>query len=212
MPYIVGIVLGAGRSSRMGKPKLELALEGKPLGLYAFDAAVRSQFTHVLFVGSDESPPVWLENRNGETDGKWSYLYCPNAQEGFGESLKCGVKRAIEFGADAIMIILADQPFQTAYLFNSHLKLYQKTEPNYLASTYQSIPMPPIIFSKSMYPKLLALQGDAGARSLLKSESGLFNELYDSILAFDIDNESEYLTAKLLMQSRIRRREDKWTY
>ncbi|RDI45931.1 NTP transferase domain-containing protein [Falsibacillus pallidus] len=201
MLHIVGIVLGAGSSSRMGKPKLDLALEGRPLGQYAFDAAVRSQLTHVLFVGSGASPPVWMDHINAETEGKWSYLYCPTAHAGMAESIRCGVNKAIEFAADAVMIILADQPFQTNTLFNSLLKLYQKSGLYYLASTYHSTPMPPIIFSKSIFSKLLGLQGDIGARSLLKKENGLFEEFYDSHFAFDVDNEYEYLNAIHLMKS-----------
>jgi molybdenum cofactor cytidylyltransferase len=66
---------------------------------------------------------------------------------------------------------------------------------SFIASGYQGIPLPPILFSYPSFPFLAKLQGDEGARQLLRKKSlftGKVIEFKDAKNFYDIDTEEEY--------------------
>ncbi|MBP0726686.1 NTP transferase domain-containing protein [Bacillus sp. RG28] len=194
----IGIYLAAGESKRMGNDKRFLLLNEQPLGSIVFKNALLSKIDHLVVVTRISDSLEWLPSFvfSAPYSCKWSQIECAEASKGQGHSLKSGVKKAIEIGADAVIILLADQPFVTTEVINTLLNSYQN-EPNYFffAAANDILPMPPILFSKICFPYLLQLNGDQGLRTVIREKlfnSGKMIAFQDEMLFFDIDTVEDY--------------------
>jgi len=113
--------------------------------------------------------------------------------EGMGSSLRVGVKTLMTFApaAKAVVIALADQPDLPAAHITTLIKTQRATGRSIVASECDGIRGPPVLFTASHFPALLALQGDAGARSLLKSHAHEVAVVPLSV-ARDLDTPADY--------------------
>lgn len=189
-PRIVGIYLAAGKSSRMGCNKLELPFGNTFLGSLGLQAAIQSRLDWTIAVTRKGDRLHWLAPFSKKMG--WSCLRCPENAQGQSSSLKVGVRAAIEMEADAVLIMLADQPFITSKLLNQLIKAFAESPKcAYLARGKT----PPVLLSKSVFPDLLKLKGDLGARGLLAGkwkEDGMEIGGGDDVSAIDIDTAEEY--------------------
>lgn len=199
---IVGLVLAAGQSSRMGTKKLSLPAGAMPLGSHALHAALASQLDRVLVVTQQEDPLDWIDSALFADDvrSRWCHIPCADAARGQAHSLCCGLQAADQQQADAVLILLADQPFVTTELINELIRHYkqaqQERHPNsYIAACLHGKPRPPVLFSYQALPLLMQLEGDVGARRLLRSGSSLqgkWIECDDPRLFLDVDTREDY--------------------
>lgn len=196
---IHGIYLAAGQSTRMGANKLKLRLGDRSLGSSALHAAVNSNLDYVWVMMGDAGAD-WIDDSFYEEPirSKWSANYCPEASKGQAYSLRCGIEAAISMETAAVMIFLADQPLVTSEMINELVQRYDKESAyersiNYVASISDGLARPPIVFGQRMYPDLLRLQGDQGARYLIRQDiSGICIEFDDPDLFMDVDTEEDY--------------------
>ena len=192
---VVGIYLAAGNSERMGTNKLELPVGKMTLGSLALDTALKSLLEKVIVVVKETDDVHWISS-NIKSDDKIIIEKCTTAHEGKSESIKCGILRAQEEGADAAMVILADQPFITELILNELIECMKKTPTsNYVSASHNQLLIPPVLFSGAMFPELLNLTGDTGAKTLLEDDylaQGKELPCADSRLIFGIDTTEEY--------------------
>ncbi|PMC39153.1 xanthine dehydrogenase [Bacillus sp. UMB0899] len=190
---IVGIYLAAGHSSRMGTCKLSLPLAGYPLGTMALKEIVQSKINSLIIVTKDIQTS-WLRSVESllTSSVHWENIICLQAHLGQSYSLKIGIQRAIQIGADSVVIFLADQPFITSHMID-HLIQQSKKEKDFVAAFDGEHIKPPILFHQKAFPYLLSISGDQGARSLLKKGilKGL-NVLVDPAKLIDIDTKEHY--------------------
>lgn len=197
---IVGIYLAAGKSSRFGKNKLFVDVNGRPLGSIALYKAICSQLDAVVVVTSPNDNLHWIEARLlPYYKHRWYIASCNTPSDGQSSSIKCGLSRAEKLHADAVMTILADQPLITINMINTLILKYKQIKMkqiNFLASIQKGIFCPPIIFSQSMFPSLYKLKGDKGARHLIKQEitNGEGIAFHNPHLFFDVDTTEDYQT------------------
>lgn len=199
---IVGIYLAAGKSRRMGKNKLALAVGKMSLGSLALDTAIQSTLDTVCIVVNDNDELSWLPERM-KTHEKCKVISCPESEEGQSASLRCGIEYAMKVGASAIVIVLADQPFITIRMIDEIVAcLKEHPTSKYIATAYDGTMRPPILFTQDLFPVLLKIRGDTGAREVLRnaSVSGAGRQLpcHDPRLVFDVDDADDY--AALLSQ------------
>jgi molybdenum cofactor cytidylyltransferase len=195
---IVGIYLAAGKSSRMGTNKLHLPVGGDYLGSIAFRAALDSRLDVTIAVTRQGDLLPWLapfSKRNG-----WRQLECREAEEGQSASLKAGVRLAEALGAQGVVVLLADQPFVTMEMINQLIKesVHSQNIP-YFSFTQKGISKPPVLFTRSMFPALLELEGDQGARSLIRKGVGKKIVLEEDIYFLDVDTEEDYRTISKIL-------------
>ncbi|MGG4552102.1 nucleotidyltransferase family protein [Paenibacillus humicus] len=196
---IVGIYLAAGHSTRMGSDKLQLPLGPMKLGNYALAAALNSQLDYVVVIRNNAAGD-WMDDAlyRDPVRRKWSSIYCPEARLGQAHSLRCGVKAALALEAAAAMILLADQPLITDAMINeliAYFKTQQRANSSvgFTAASYEGLPRPPAIFARRMFPQLLELQGDRGARHLIRKEgTGIFLDFPIPDLFMDVDDAEDY--------------------
>ncbi len=154
------ILLAAGRSSRFGAAnKLEAEFLGKAVGLHVVTAFEDMQFLARVAVVDDCA--LDFAGRG------YTVLHNDAPEEGMARSVALGVEWAAEQGADAVVIALADMPRVTA----AHVhRLLDRAEGDdaVVASSDGVQARPPVVFGKGRFGYLQSLQGDAGARELVK--------------------------------------------
>ena len=115
-----------------------------------------------------------------------------NASEGIASSIRVGVKRAQELSAEGVVLMTCDQIAVTA----EHLRaLYAEPEAP-AGSRYAGKTGIPAWFPASGFGDLLQLQGDVGARDLLRDARCVPTEA----LSFDIDTEADVERARSLLE------------
>ncbi|RAP78271.1 nucleotidyltransferase family protein [Paenibacillus montanisoli] len=170
---IGSIYLAAGSSKRMGEAKLSMELaSGITVGSRALLELRHSGVRPIIVVVRPEDPLLWLYDRR-ERHGalpKYRIAPCRDAHAGVSRSIKRGVQALMAEDADAALIALADQPFVSASLLRRLISVYRDDPAaDFVACRYGEVVGPPVIFNKSLFPMLCALQGDSGAWQLLQS-------------------------------------------
>ncbi|MFM9897616.1 nucleotidyltransferase family protein [Sphingorhabdus sp.] len=153
------VVLAAGNARRFGSDKLMADLDGSPLGLRAAAQMAQLNAAAHIAVCQPEAPiaPHYL---------KLGYTLAENrhAERGLSGSLHLAVEAAAQTEAQALLILLADMPFvQTSHV----AALIAGCDGEILASSDGIQSMPPAIFPRAAWSRLLETEGDAGARHIL---------------------------------------------
>lgn len=104
-------------------------------------------------------------------DGRGFRTVCADAELGMSRSLQCGL-RAAEAGGrpDAVMVLLGDQPFVGKELISRLVHAFRTAEDgcDYCAALHRAVPRPPVLLARTMFDAVKGLDGDEGARSLLR--------------------------------------------
>ena len=159
------IILAAGASSRLGTPKQLLVYHQNTLLEHSIAAALLSvaqQVVVVLGAGAANVQP-------GIRDAKLVFIINEAWQEGMASSIRCGLNYLLEQSPtlQAVIFMVCDQPYISCELLDNLVTLQQQTGSAIVASQYAETKGIPALFSKALFPELLQLQGDAGARKLL---------------------------------------------
>jgi molybdenum cofactor cytidylyltransferase len=94
----------------------------------------------------------------------------PHWELGMSTSIRVGLEtlNTINPKAEAVVLMLCDQPFVSTQLLNQLVENYRTTERPIVASEYASILGVPALFHCDLFPKLIGLSGDLGARQVIK--------------------------------------------
>jgi molybdenum cofactor cytidylyltransferase len=191
---LIGIYLAAGKSCRMGRTKLNLPVGNQCLGSIAFRAAIESKLDTTIAVTRMGDSLQWLAPFSKKKG--WSCLECPEADRGQSASLKAGVRVANKMGAAGVVVLLADQPFVTNEMINRLVDEFQLSHNvSYISCSHKGILKPPVLFARHLFPMLMELTGDQGARAVIRGGmrgQGKQIEVTNDIHFFDIDTEEEY--------------------
>ena len=163
-PVVCACVLAAGTSTRFGETKLVRNLHGKPLvqhALLASQGACEGRVT--LVVGHDEAAVIAASS--GHSD---KVIVNCDHQQGIGTSISAGVRECRD-GADAILIVLADQPLVTAAHLSQLIDHWSGAADEIITSSFEGVVGPPILFPKKAFDALCELNGDTGAKKILSN-------------------------------------------
>ncbi len=179
---IVAVVLAAGESVRFGSPKQLLEFEGESLVGRAVQLAeqVCGDRT-VLVVGS-----AWKKVLAACGPQRGFFVRNDNFESGMAGSIACGVG-SVASVADAVLLIMADQPLITAEHLTSLIQAWSKSVDDIILSEYEGVQGPPVIFPAHCFDKLMKLEGDQGARALLSDPVHSVKGLAFDAASIDID-------------------------
>lgn len=186
MPETAVMILAAGVSRRLGRPKQQLIFENQTLLNRIIHTAISLQSGPVLVVHGDDtilSQDIAIEpvlNR------QW--------QEGMATSIHAGIN-ALDAKypmLETVIITVCDQPFITIELLREMIALQEQTSLPIIASVYGETIGTPVMFHKSVFKELLTLSGDKGARQLLKKDSDRVGLVNFPLGKIDIDTEEDY--------------------
>lgn len=115
-------------------------------------------------------------------------------KEGMASSIRYGIKKLLEIepGAEAVIIMVCDQPFVTVKLLNDLVEKYVETRKPIIASSYENSMGTPALFDRSMFAALQKLEGDVGAKRIMKENPGLLGVVNFPLGNIDIDTDSDY--------------------
>ena len=185
-----GIILAAGQSSRMpGSQKLLLDLDGVPMVRHVLEAASEG--------GCHQTVVVYAEDDvRRAIDGRAEMVYNPKAATGMASSLQAGL-RAMRPEIEAAMVLLGDQPLVGARTVATLLRAWRREGSRPAAAVAQGNDedgawAPPVILARHMWPQLMELKGDAGARQVLQGRPELIDIVPAPGRSDDIDTPDDY--------------------
>jgi molybdenum cofactor cytidylyltransferase len=167
MPRLCAVVLAAGSSQRFGSNKQAATLAGETLlgrTLKAVFGVLRD--CDVYLVLAENAPALDLTDQS-------ALHVVRNALAGTGiaSSIRAGVA-ALPVDAEAVMLLLADQPLIDEADLERLVACWRSSPGACVAAEYGGTVGVPAIFPRGMFAALLQLQGDRGARSLLRGTAG----------------------------------------
>ncbi len=162
MMPVAAIVLAAGGSSRMGRPKQLLPFRGRSLVRHAAETALDAGCDPVIVVVGAAAERVTAEL----TGLPVTVVVNPDWADGPGTSVRAGIVAAPE-SAEVALFLLADQPFIDAASLRSLLDAHTASGLPMAASGYAGSIGVPAVFARQCFPALLALDPAAGAKQVL---------------------------------------------
>lgn len=175
-------VLAAGASRRFGSTKQLADAGGMPLVRRALDTAGQVFGDRVtLVLGHD-----WQAIYEACSPTQGFLVINEQHAEGLGTSIARAV-RAVRHAADAIVILLADQPLITATHLGAICSAWSGKANEVVATGHSGILAPPALFAPAAYDALTALRGDRGARRLFADERFTLRTVACEAAAVDID-------------------------
>ena len=158
---LAAIILAAGESKRMGMAKLTLKYKAETLLDLAIKKAMNVAELSYCVIGARQEYLTIAQKY------KLKIIQNPDWQEGIASSLRAAI-RALPDSVDAILVILPDQPFVEVSHLKKLIEKYEKSDSLLVYSKYQGALGVPAIISRELFPNLLQLSGDKGARALTK--------------------------------------------
>lgn len=160
---IAALVLAAGASTRLGQPKQLVQLAGKTLLERACETAlsIDNQAVVVVLGAHCEAIKPAIEHLSVQTHVN------ENWQAGMGSTIACGMAQ-LPHDADAVLLLLCDQPFVTHDLLEELVEKWQENPDHVIASAYGGSFGPPAVFGKLYFAELAALNGQQGAKKLME--------------------------------------------
>jgi molybdenum cofactor cytidylyltransferase len=183
---VAGIILAAGSSRRLGQPKQMVLIGGETLLQRAIRVANQAGLEPVLVVISEHQAHQFSATGEEICEALINF----EAADGMASSIRVGVAKAIEIGSAGVVVMACDQPAVTA----EHLQKLLADGEEVVASGYAGRRGVPAYFPASAFDDLMKLQGDAGARNLLRTARCV--ELANGEL--DVDTPEELAKAQAL--------------
>jgi molybdenum cofactor cytidylyltransferase len=161
---IAALVLGAGRSSRMGGPnKLLAEINGKPLIRIVVEQALASHARPVVVVTGHQRERVEAALSGLAV----KFAHNPHFAEGLGSSLKAGIA-ALPADVDGAIVCLGDMPQIDAALIDRLTAAIDPDKGALIAvPTIDGKRGNPVVWSRRFFPDLMTVEGDVGARHLI---------------------------------------------
>ncbi|MBP1745156.1 MAG: hypothetical protein H6Q58_2134 [Firmicutes bacterium] len=184
---INAIIMASGFSRRMGRNKLLLLYNGKPLIDHVMDHVIGSGLSSVFLVSGNEDVLERGSLRNVST------IYNAKADAGQSESVKAGILNSPD--CDAYMFFSGDQPLLDEETIRLLTESFSENPGLIIVPVFEGRKGAPVIFPKRFREELLALTGDTGGREIIRNHPGsvLLVEVRNSSMLLDIDTKEEYM-------------------
>jgi molybdenum cofactor cytidylyltransferase len=161
---IAGIVLAAGASTRMGRPKMLLPLAGGTLLSVVVRALLDGGLSQVVVVLGPEADVVRRDAVLPD-DGRLRVVVNLEWREGMASSLRRGLS---ECGlAEAALVTLGDQPGITAERVRRILAAWRPGA-SLVVPVHEGRSGHPVLIGRPLWAELQGLRGDVGAREVVK--------------------------------------------
>jgi len=198
---IAGIILAAGMSHRLGRPKQILKIGDAYIINRVVDAALKSDLDNVTLVLGpcrDEIRAILGERLNAP---HLRLVHNPDYRRGQSRSLHHGV-RAVRSGFPACMFILADQPLLDSATINLLIERFYQSDRGICVPRCHGQRKNPTLFSSRYYNRLLSISGDTGARGIITSqaEDVQFVDVERPDIFLDVDTPEDLVRVETLFQ------------
>ncbi len=185
--HITIIILAAGSSSRLGRPKQLLELNGNTLLQKSIKTALNVSKNVIVVLGANEKlirPTI--------IDFPIKIVLNENWTEGMSSSILTGMSVLAKENCQAVLIMLCDQPFVDASLLEKMVSFFERSEFPIVAAEYKGKVGVPAIFDVSFFPKLRTLEGQKGAKALIMNNLEKVERVIFEKGRIDIDTEEDW--------------------
>ncbi len=188
------VILAAGCSSRMGRPKQLLKVQGRSMLDHAVAAAVEAGLGRPVLVLGAFYDRILQESALAK---QCEIVRNTDFEQGQATSLVAGV-RQVMYRCDGVVFMLCDQPFVRGSLLAELTRRFITKKPDLLYPVYRRQRGNPVVISSRLFPRLLTATGDSGARFLFNDPEFecIPYEVDDQSVIMDIDTPEEYEAVK----------------
>jgi len=185
------VVLAAGGSSRLGRPKQLLPFRGRTLLRHAVEVAVEA--ARAPTAGESVDDPAIVVVLGADAERMRAELHglpvevAVNADwaGGLSSSVRAGLGAAGDAGG--VLFVAADQPFVTADLLRRVVAAFRAGAP-IVACAYAGTLGVPALFDRTLFGELASLEGDAGARRVIEGHRDVVRVVAFERGAADVDS------------------------
>jgi molybdenum cofactor cytidylyltransferase len=183
-----GIILAAGLSSRMGGDKVLLPWQGQPLVRHMAGIALASRLAEVVVVTGHRA----IEVAAAVSDLPVRVINNPEYATGLSSSLRAGIAALSPYLGGAL-VLLVDQPLVTTAIVDRLLEAFWSHDRPIVAAVAQGRRGNPVLFARALFPELLSLTGDEGARRVVAAyRDQVIGVEVDVAVLEDIDTPEAY--------------------
>ncbi len=184
---IAAVVLAAGLARRMGRQKLLLQLQGKPVVRWAVERVAPHAGEVVVVTGQDD-----VAIREALAGLAVRFAVNPTPQAGQGSSIAVGVA-ALPPWTRAALIALGDQPRLPDAVVPALLAAFARSGRPIVAPVYRGTQGTPVLFASEVFAELRALTGDAGARAVVNARPERVERVsFDLAMPPDVDTPEDF--------------------
>ena len=196
MVNIGALIVAAGKSTRMGKPKLLLPFKGAPIITHPVALAIQNELQPIVCITGQYDEQV--KQALASFHENITINYNPHYESGMASSLKEGI-HALQGKVDAVIIFLGDQPLVPDFVVKTIIQKYKENKKKgvkIVRPIYNQQIGHPILFDSGLFHEFEALHGDEGGKGIIQQYKDYLKLIHfpNSDWGIDIDTPEEYLT------------------
>lgn len=186
---IWALILAAGKSRRMGKPKMLLPFEGKTIIEKVVQNALNSQVDNTLVVLGANSKRIQAKISKSPVHVTLN----PQYAKGMLSSVQWGFQHVLQT-AEAVVVLLGDQPSIPPSVIDKIIAAYRKSRKGIVVPIYKGRRGHPVLIDTKYREEIQKLDPEKGLRSLVYSHAEDIREVEASTSSVlkDIDFEEDY--------------------
>ncbi len=183
------ILLAAGESKRMGKPKQLMPLGQSTLLEQAIDNLLGSSVDETIVVLGHKAEEIVKAIANKPV----KIVINPDYSQGMSTSIIAGLIM-VDPRSQALMLAMGDQPLVASSTINQLIDAFNKNRKGIAVPTYRGRRGHPIIFDIKYKTELLMLKGDIGGREIIHNHPNdvLMVAIDSESVISDIDTQEDY--------------------
>lgn len=190
MAVVCGIVLAAGLSSRMGRPKQTLPFGDTTLLGWVVRNVEESSLDRVIVVlgGGGEQAQSALPAKRAVV------VFNNDSSSGSAASLQIGLNAVGD--CSAVMLLLGDMPEVDRHVIDQVRDDWERHEHWAVVTSYRGHVAHPFVISAELFPELRGLHGDKALWRVLSLQSRRVHRLHvDRCAPLDVDTWEDYVSA-----------------
>jgi len=185
------VLLAAGQSARLGQPKQLLPFGGKALVVLVLEEAIKSDLHPVVVVLGAYAKAI-----NAVLPGnRVEVIHNENWSHGMGTTIATGTQYILQNhpDTDQILFLLSDQPFVSTSHIQKILDKANNSDATIIASHYNDKLSVRALFKRPVFDELLGLNGEKGARNVIRKIKERVAKIEFPIGQYDVDTIEEYI-------------------
>lgn len=189
------IILAAGDSSRLGRPKQLLPFGGKVFLAHIVDEALEATLEPVVVVTGAYATEI----DESLKDRPVTIVYNPRWKEGMASGIVAGLTKLSSVQPDlrGLIIAVCDQPYLSAPLLRELAEQFTLSGKGLVACAYDGTLGTPVLFGSRYFGELSALSGAEGAKKLLKAHADDVTAIPFPKGSIDIDTEEDWKASNI---------------